>query len=124
MIRSLLLRERVMSPRQSNILIWLQVLLTTICLFVAALLIPESGHSATEIVSDSPLPPPPPPRAEHVPAPRYGYLWAPGHWQWSGRAYRWVSGSWVEQGGAPLVSDEWQQMDARWHYLLRHWERQ
>jgi hypothetical protein len=121
MIRSLLLRERVMSPRQSNLLIWLQVLLTTICLFVAALLIPESGHSATEIVSDSPLPPP---RAEHVPAPRYGFLWAPGHWEWSGRAYRWVSGSWVEQGGAPLVPDEWQQMDARWHYLLRHWERQ
>jgi hypothetical protein len=109
-----------MSPRQSNLLIWLQVLLTTICLFVAALLIPESGHSAIEIATDSPLPPPPP-RAEQVPAPRYGYVWAPGHWELSGRAYRWVSGTWMEQGGAPWVPGE---MDTRWHYLLRHWERQ
>jgi hypothetical protein len=71
-----------MSSRQSNILIFIQILLTTICLFVAALLIPQSGYSATEILSDSatPTPPPPPPRAEHAPSPRYGYVWAQGHW--------------------------------------------
>jgi hypothetical protein len=109
-----------MSSRQSNILILLQILLTTLCLFVAALLIPESGYSATELVSDSL----PPPRAEHVPPPRFGYVWAPGHWERNGAAYRWVSGTWMEQGGGPLVPDERQPMDARWHYVLRHWERQ
>jgi len=115
-----------MSSRQSNILIFIQIVLTTICLFVAALLIPQSGYSATEILSDSatPTPPPPPPRAEHAPSPRYGYVWAQGHWEWNGRAYHWVSGTWVEQGGAHGVPDEWQQLDARWRYLLRHWERQ
>jgi WXXGXW repeat (2 copies) len=111
-----------MSPRQSNILILVQMLLTTLCLFVATLLIPQSGYPATEMVSDSL--PPPPPRAEHVPPPRYGYVWAPGHWERNGGAYRWVSGNWMEQGGAPRVPEEWQPMDARWHYLLRHWERQ
>jgi hypothetical protein len=124
MIRSyLLLGERVMSPRQSNILILIQIVLTTLCLFVAALLLPQTGYSAAEIVSDSP-PPPPSPRTEHVPAARYGYAWAPGHWQWNGDTYHWVSGTWMEQGGAPRIPDDWQQMDGRWRYLLRHWERQ
>jgi hypothetical protein len=112
-----------MSPRQSNILILVQVLLTSIILFVAATLLPKEGYPATETLSSSPPPPAPPPRDEQVPPPRYGYAWAPGHWEWNGGAYRWVSGTWMEQGGAPRVPEEWQQMDARWHYLLRHWER-
>ena len=32
---------------------------------------------------------PPPPRVEHAPPPRDGYVWAPGHWAWSGKSYNW-----------------------------------
>lgn len=94
-----------MSPRQSNVLIVAQIVLTTICLCVAALLIPRSGYPAAVYSSDSPqLPPPPPPRAEGATPLRYGYTWAPGYWEWNGRAYRWVSGTWIaDQGSAPQV---------------------
>lgn len=54
--------------------------------------------------------PPPPPRFEAVPAPRLGYVWAPGYWMWNPRMHRhvWVAGRW---------------MHARpgWHYLPPHW---
>jgi len=113
-----------MSSRYSYVHILVQVLLTTICLFVATLLIPQSGYSAAEISGDSTqLPPPPPPRVEHAPPLRVGYIWTPGHWDWNGRAYRWIAGNWVENGRAPWVPDQWQEMDARWQYLIRHWER-
>lgn len=54
--------------------------------------------------------PPPPPRYEPVPAPRFGYVWAPGYWMWSPRMHRhvWVGGRWVR--GRP-----------GWRYLPPHW---
>ena len=33
---------------------------------------------------------PPAPRAEYVPAPRRGHVWAPGHWDWRGQRHVWV----------------------------------
>ena len=36
--------------------------------------------------------PPPPPRAERVPPPRRGYVWAPGHWEPRGKRHVWVAG--------------------------------
>ena len=39
---------------------------------------------------------PPPPRYEIVPAPRMGYNWAPGYWQWEGQRHVWASGRWME----------------------------
>ena len=38
--------------------------------------------------------PPPPMRYEVVPAPRPGYVWAPGYWNWSGSQYVWIGGNW------------------------------
>jgi hypothetical protein len=74
---------------------------------------------AAEIVTDVA---PPPLRAERVAA-REGYVWAPGYWQWSGSAYRWVDGSYIfERRGAHWVPDHWEQDGAHWHYLHGHWE--
>src|SRR3954471_11244492 len=33
---------------------------------------------------------PPAPRVEDTPAPREGYVWAPGYWSWDGSNYVWV----------------------------------
>jgi hypothetical protein len=43
----------------------------------------------------APRPPPPARKAEARPSrPAVSAVWAPGHWQWNGRAYVWVDGAW------------------------------
>ena len=37
---------------------------------------------------------PPPPVVEVVPAPRPGYVWAPGYWGWNGHKHVWAKGHW------------------------------
>jgi len=29
------------------------------------------------------------------PAPRPGYIWSPGHWEWNERRHVWVAGRWI-----------------------------
>ena len=41
--------------------------------------------------------PPPPPRYEVVPAPRTGYIWAPGHYRLVNDQYVWTPGQWLTQ---------------------------
>ena len=66
---------------------------------------------------------PPPPRIEGVPAPRDGYTWAPGYWDWNGHAYSWVSGCYIyEHRGAHWVPDRWDQVGSRWQHVEGHWE--
>lgn len=67
---------------------------------------------------------PPPPRVEVVPAPRVGYVWAPGYWNWNGRRHVWVGGSWQrERRGYHWAPHNWVQRDGRWHFDRGHWER-
>src|ERR1051326_1014147 len=71
--------------------------------------------------------PPPPARVEVVPAPRPGYVWAPGHWAWSGHRYAWREGHWMrEHRGYHWVPDRWTEYNgprgSRWHYEAGHWE--
>lgn len=67
---------------------------------------------------------PPAPRAEIVPAPRRGYTWAPGYWDWRANRHVWIEGHWVrERSGYAFVEPRWIQRDGRW-YMERHgWER-
>jgi hypothetical protein len=66
---------------------------------------------------------PPPARDERPPAPRDGYVWAPGYWDWSGHAYSWVSGRYIfEHRGAHWVPDRWDQVGSRWQHVSGHWE--
>ena len=37
---------------------------------------------------------PPAPRFESMPAPRAGYVWAPGYWNWNGNRHEWNAGHW------------------------------
>jgi hypothetical protein len=69
---------------------------------------------------------PPPPRREAVPNPRRGYVWAPGHWQWSPKRHRytWVAGHWERaRKGYAYRAPEWVERDGRWHYRPSRWDR-
>lgn len=67
---------------------------------------------------------PPPPRAERVPAPRRGYVWAPGHYEWRGNRYAWVRGTWLKaRPGYAYQAPEWRERDGRWQYRGGRWDR-
>jgi hypothetical protein len=67
---------------------------------------------------------PPAARVEVVPAPRAGFVWAPGYWGWRGGAHVWIGGRWIaERPGWHWVPDRWEQRGDRWHYWRGHWER-
>jgi hypothetical protein len=68
--------------------------------------------------------PPPPPRAERVPAPRHGYIWAPGYWRWDGHHHVWVAGRWEkERPGYHWAAPRWEERDGRHHFEGGRWER-
>ena len=67
---------------------------------------------------------PPPPREEVVPAPRRGYAWAPGYWDWRGKRHVWHAGSWVrERPGHRYRETRWVERDGRWYLSRGRWER-
>lgn len=67
---------------------------------------------------------PPAPRVVVVPAPRPGYVWAPGYWRWNGGRYVWVDGRWVgERRGYHWVPERWVAAGPRWHFVPGHWAR-
>jgi hypothetical protein len=67
---------------------------------------------------------PPPDRVVVVPAPRAGYVWAPGYWRWNGRSHVWVDGRWVrERRGSHWVPAHWEERNGHWHFEDGHWAR-
>lgn len=67
---------------------------------------------------------PPPPRVIAPPPPRYGYVWVPGYWRWSGHHHIWVNGYWVrERRGYHWVPAHWVQRGPYWHFVPGHWAR-
>jgi hypothetical protein len=68
---------------------------------------------------------PPPPRYEVVPAPRAGFIWAPGYWDYRGGHHAWVKGRWErEQRGMYYHPSRWEQRDGRWYFERGNWNRQ
>lgn len=62
---------------------------------------------------------PPVPRFESLPAPRAGYVWAPGFWDWNGYRHEWVAGRWERaRDGYAWRPAEWQRNDRG--YFLQH----
>src|SRR5579875_2365423 len=67
---------------------------------------------------------PPAPRYERPPPPRPGYVWAPGHWNYTGGHYVWGGGTWIRaRPGYRWVNGSWAQRGSRWHYVPGHWVR-
>ena len=68
---------------------------------------------------------PPPPRHEVIPAPRHGYVWAPGYWQWRNGHHVWVRGHWErERHGMYWHPSRWEQRDGRYVFERGGWKRE
>lgn len=95
---------------------------TIIAAAVAATLlaVPLAASAADVVVRVGP----PAPRVEAVPAPRAGFVWAPGHWLWSGGRYVWGPGRWVaERRGYRWAPGAWVREGPAWRYAPGHWVR-
>jgi len=69
---------------------------------------------------------PPAPRYEVIPAPRTGYVWSGGHWQWNGRQHVWVAGNWqAARPGYVYYQPRWVERDGGggWYYRTSRWDR-
>jgi len=68
---------------------------------------------------------PPAPRYEVVPAPRAGYVWQPGFWEWRGDRHVWRKGYWVrERPGYFWHPSRWEHRDGRWVLERGGWHRE
>jgi WXXGXW repeat (2 copies) len=72
--------------------------------------------------------PPPPPRYEVVPAPRAGYVWAPGHYELVRDQYVWIPGQWMtHRAGYRFVPSTWERFYVagreQWRYVPSRWDR-
>ena len=95
--------------------------LASLWLAAATALAPAVGFSAVVVDVDVA---PPAPQVEEVPAPRAGYVWAPGYWAWHGHNHVWIRGHWLrERAGYHWEADRWVQRGPHWHYVPGHWAR-
>jgi hypothetical protein len=69
--------------------------------------------------------PPPAVRYEAVPAPRAGYIWAPGYWNWTNNRHVWNKGRWErERAGYYYHPYRWTERDnGRWVREGGRWDR-
>jgi len=68
--------------------------------------------------------PPPALREEVMPAPRAGYVWAPGYWDWRSNKHVWTRGHWErERVGYYYHSPRWTERDGRWVIERSRWDR-
>jgi WXXGXW repeat (2 copies) len=68
---------------------------------------------------------PPAARYEAVPAPRAGYVWAPGYWDYRGHKYAWTKGHWErERSGYFYHPTTWSQHDGHWYRYSGQWSRE
>jgi hypothetical protein len=107
-------------------------LATMIALGAAAYLpLPSMAQTNFSVVIGSA---PPAPRFESVPAPRHGYVWAPGYWNWDGHRHAWMAGRWEtarhgyhyqpaewmrERDGYRMRQGGWVQVSDRGHDVIR-----
>jgi hypothetical protein len=66
---------------------------------------------------------PPPARYEVIPAPRRGYEWASGYWNWNGNAHAWTEGHWERtRAGHYYEQPQWQQGNDGWRLNRGGWQ--
>lgn len=67
---------------------------------------------------------PPPPRHEVVPAPRRGYVWTPGYWEWRRGRYVWVNGVYVKaRPGYRYAAPRWVEHEGHYRMEQGRWDR-
>jgi hypothetical protein len=81
---------------------------------------PAIGALPGKVIVDTA--PPPPYAEESMPAPRAGYVWAPGYWSWTGSKHEWVKGHYVaERKGYRYTAPRWAQENGRWTLYPENW---
>ena len=61
---------------------------------------------------------------EPAPAPRIGFVWAPGYWDWRGHRHHWVAGHWVRsRPGYVYYHPRWYDNNGRWYLARGGWSR-
>jgi hypothetical protein len=67
---------------------------------------------------------PPVHAVEVVPAPRPGFVWAPGYWRWDGHRHIWADGYWVRgRPGYEYRAARWDHVGANWRFHEGYWAR-
>ncbi len=67
---------------------------------------------------------PPPARHEVVPAPRHGYVWAPGYWNARNNRHVWQAGHWErDRKGYYYNQPTWTQRDNQWQLERGRWNK-
>lgn len=67
--------------------------------------------------------PPPAQRVEVIPAPRQGYIWAPGYWSWTGERHQWEQGRWERaRNGQQYQRAEWVRENDGWRLREGSWK--
>jgi hypothetical protein len=65
---------------------------------------------------------PPVAPVEYVPAPRRGYVWIPGYWDWKGHRHHWVRGHWKRhRPGYYYEPARWVHRGGRYYYRAAGW---
>ena len=65
---------------------------------------------------------PPPVYHEFVPAPRAGWAWLPGYWDWRAHRHYWVRGHWVrERPGYYYAPARWVAYGDRYRFTRPAW---
>ena len=82
--------------------------------------LPSMAQTGFNVVINSA---PPAPRFESVPAPRRGYVWAPGYWDWDGGRHEWMAGHWEqERNGYQYYPGEWVRDGGRYRLHAGGWQ--
>lgn len=90
-------------------------------LTVPALVTPAAAQANLNISIGTP---PPAPIYEVVPAPRPGYIWAPGYYRHDGARYVWAPGRWMaERQGYHWVNDRWEHGPHGYYHVPGRWDR-
>ena len=96
-----------------------KLLLSTIVASTFAALAP-SAQAAVEVFVNVP---PPAARYEVVPAPRAGYVWSPGYWDWHNNRHVWKKGSWQRaRAGYFYHPNRLEERNGRWVHQRSRWD--
>ena len=84
-------------------------------------IVPTAAHAQAAIYIRTA---PPAPRHEVIPAPRRGYVWVNGYWNWNGHRHVWQPGVWVKERRGYLYNQPaWVERDGRWELRRGAWAR-
>ncbi|HET9577526.1 MAG TPA: hypothetical protein VFP44_06835 [Usitatibacter sp.] len=99
-----------------------KLLLGSMAVATLGLALPAAAHSNVDLYLN--FGPPPPPVVEYVPAPRVGWVWVPGVWEWRGHRHHWARGHWERaRHGYSYAPARWARYGDRWGYHRGGWRR-